>query len=185
MVKFFSFLITAFFLSSSLIASENSSDPLRIICTEGQFSITFPAGFSHAAKEEESVETELGVISTVNYVSFNDTSVAMAGAGSYPDSITSSMDREHGQLFSLAKESLMASLSATALKSHLLDEGEFPSLEVEFTTQMEQIVLLGKTRFIFDGKRLYSVIFITSEPSILASNETKDFFNSFVINHNT
>ncbi|MCX6995354.1 MAG: hypothetical protein NTY13_06080 [Chlamydiae bacterium] len=181
MVKFFSLLIMAFFLTGSLTASENMVDPLCVICTEEQFSITFPKGFSHAAKEEDSIETELGVISTVNYVSFNDTSVAMAGAGCYPENIAISMDREHDQLFTLAKESLMASLSATPLKTFMIDLQELPTLEVEFVMQMEQLILIGKARFVFDGKRLYSVIFITSDPSTLAAPEVNDFFNSFVV----
>lgn len=183
MVKFFSIFLAVLFISSGITALENSDDPLRIISTEGHFSVTFPAGFSHAAKEEESVETELGLISTVNYVSFNDTSVAMAGAGSYPDSVAASMNSEHEQLFTLAKESLMVSLSATVIKSHNLTDSEFPASETEFTTQMEDIVLVGKARFIFDGKRLYSIIFITSDPQTLTTHEIKDFFNSFVINH--
>lgn len=180
MVKFFSLLFIVLF--GSLSAGELPDDPLRIVSTEGHFSVTFPAGFSHAAKEEESVETEVGSISTVNYVSFNDTSVAMAGAGSYPDAITNHMSSSSGQLFALAEESLMISLGGTVIKSETLKGGDYPGREIEFTAQMDDMVLIGRARFLFDGKRLFSVIFISSDLDSATENEIKDFFNSFVIN---
>lgn len=182
MVKFFCVALLTLFSATGLLADESQKDPVRVVSAEGHFMVTFPTGFSHAAKEEESVETELGTISTVNYVSFNDTSVAMAGAGSYPDSVAASMKAESEQLFLLAEESLMASLSGTITNSAILKNGDYPGTEIEFITQMEDILLQGHARFIFDGKRLYSIIYITSDTSTATASEIKDFFNSFVVN---
>lgn len=184
MVKFFCVALLALFSTTGLLADENQTDSVRVVSAEGHFVVTFPAGFSHAAKEEESVETELGTISTVNYVSFNDTSVAMAGAGSYPDSIAANMKTSSEQLFLVAEESLMASLSGTITNSSSFKNEDYPGTEIEFITQMEDILLQGYARFIFDGKRLYSMIYITSDSSVATANEIKDFFNSFVIHQN-
>ena len=181
MVKFFSVLLAGLLSLSSLVLAEESRDPLHIVSSEGHFSITFPSGFGHAAKEEFSVDTELGPIQTINYISFNDTSVAMAGVGSYPDTVGASMNAQTEELFALAEEGLMMSLAGTILSSDQTTLGSDPCSNVAFTTEIEDIALLGQARFVLKGSRLYSVIFISSDPQNINSTETKHFFDSLAI----
>ncbi len=168
-------------ISLTLVLGSTLFAGAQITSEEGHFSVTLPDAFSHAAKEQQVVPSEFGSIDTVNYVSFTDNSVAMAGASTYPDTLSEKIKDKSPGLFDNAQAGIMQNLKGTLLSTHSFEYEGLPARRVEFSAELEDQTLLGSAIFVFSGKRLYHTILMSSDANTCRSADTQTFFNSLAI----
>jgi len=167
--------------SHKVVTPKDSPEGKVLASDEGHFSVKVPEGFSEIDMETQSVDTEAGKISTVNYSASSEHSTYIVGASEYPQDILNAIKGKEQEIFDGAQEGLLMHMRGkVTAKNNVLIDGH-KARTVDFTAHVDNETLYGRLELILAEPRLFHMLYITNQQDELDGKNAKDFFSSLKI----
>lgn len=157
------------------------AEDLNISSEQGNFSIQLPDGFKHPEFTMTPVATEVGDITTVNYISYSPQGACMVGSSEYPQKLVSLISKRQGEVLKSAQDGALRNMQAKLLKQEEFTMESYQGRTLWFMSTAEGQPLYGQLRLVCAMPRLYHILYLTDQKTYLNSEKVSAYFNSFKI----
>jgi hypothetical protein len=163
-------------MSVATVIAKNGDEQFRLTSTEGDFSFTFPAGFSKPQRSVQTTPTPVGDIAVILYIASSAKGAFVVGYTQfkYPISdslVTTTLDG--------GRAGLLSKLNGQLEREETVKAHGGTGRIMYFNGKQGEIILHGRVDVFLVGDKLYQVLFIGTDPKSREAEEVQKSFMSF------
>ncbi len=178
----FSFIISnhhTFAASDAPSILESQGENQDFLSPDGQFKISLPESFPDLKRQEMPVQTAIGPINTVFFMSSNANS---ACGVTYNDFNQIDFNKiSLSRFFDGTRDGALKKVGGILERETMIQRQGYPGRSIFYQAQRNGQPLFARTDFILVHKRMYQLIYITNHNELLSAPDTTRFFDSFRI----
>jgi len=166
-------------LFAAALPLQAAPNDVVISSATGNFSITLPQGFKTPEYTMNPISTEVGEITTMNYISYSDLGACMVGVSQYPDKLAALISQKQKEVLQGAQAGALRNMDATLIRQEEYTLNGNPGRTLWFRSMAEGQPLYGQMRLICAMPRLYHILYLTDQEGNLQSSGVQGYFGSF------
>jgi hypothetical protein len=160
-------------------STASSTPGEKLMSDTGRFSVQFPGGFPKATKASQPIQTKLGPLTMITYVTEEAEAACMVAYSDYPDEAFEGADIN--VLLDSARNGALRNVNGTMEKEEQISINGSPGRSIVFTGKSQGKTIHGRFDYYLVKPRLYQVGYMALAKDKLTEPGTEAYFHSFAV----